>query len=626
MSSADALAGRMLVINYSTLDMDEFARAAQRAAELGATHMNISDIPPSRWQMRDPKDPYPSWSMKNASIFKVIVPPQLSEWLPAEPARRNLELMRQRCEILRRHGLRGFFSGGEPMWLPEPVFAAHPEWRGPQCELLVIARHPHWSPCIDHPEVLQMYRRATAELCRELPEVDTFSFLTNDSGAGVCWSSFIYPGINGPLSCRERPMGQRLAGFLSAIQEGAAEAGVKAEVAIGGGFPSIELQAILPHLKQGQAVNGKYADGSPFGSGAGSTWFGNHTFPVVGVQQPLRFAREMEGAMRSSAPRVSVMMETAVAPVLWPILEEFVRQPSDGPESRMALLGRVAAKAVGRQNAERLLAVWELIDRAIECIRHVRNRGFASLLLVGPATQKWLIRPLVPRPLELTEEEKSYWRRHQFAARSEEEALDLQNVLGRPCIVGSAAVWMARWSLEDAIGHLKGAIRMLEALRKDVADAQEEGKLRLLALRLGALICAVRNAQNVIFYQDVLDRCDRLQPLVNTLDPHRNLVWDGRSMELRRIARAEIDNTTELIGLLQQTQEPLLALAKTPQEEDVFFFSPQIVEHLRKKVAVMMAHWEDYEQLYPSEGPTRRVGTGEGRAVTAAEGEEREER
>jgi len=116
---------------------------------------------------------------------------------------------------------------------------------------------------------------------------------------------------------------------------------------------------------------------------------------------------------------------------------------------------------------------------------------------------------------------------------------------------------------------------MLEALRKDVADAQEEGKLRLLALRLGALICAVRNAQNVIFYQDVLDRCDRPQPLVNTLDPHRNLVWDGRSMELRRIARAEIDNTTELIGLLQQTQEPLLALAKTPQEEDVFFFSPR---------------------------------------------------
>ena len=421
-------------------------------------------------------------------------------------------------------------------------------------------------------------------------------------------------------------MGQRLAGFLSAVQEGAAEGGTKAEVAIGGGFPAIELQAILPHLKEGQAVNGRYADGRPFSSGSGSAgWFGNHTFPVAGVQQPLRFAREMEGAMRSSASRVSVAMEKNVAPALWPILAEFLQRPSDGPESRMALLGRVATEAVGRQNAERLLGVWELIDRAVECIRHVRNRGFASLLLVGPATQKWLIRPLVPRPLELSDDEKDYWHRHQFAAKSEQEAADLQNVLGRPGIVGSAAVWMAKWSLEDAIGHLREAIAAIKALGEGVQEAEQKGRLRLLALRLNALICVVRNAQHAISYQDVLDRCDRPQPLVNTLDPHRNLVWDGRSMELRRIARAEIDNTVELIGLLEQAEEPLLALAETAEEEDVFFFSPHVVEHLRKKVAIMMAHWEEYEQLYPSEGPARRVVTRAGHTVTAAEAEESEE-
>jgi len=600
----------MLVINGPGGNLEEFAQTARRAAELGATHVGISGLPPSRWQLYDPKDPYPSWPMQVASIFKVVVPPELSEWLPVDEARRNLEIIRKRCEVLRKHGLKGFFSGGEAMWLPEGVFRAHPDWRGPQCELLVISRHPYWCPCVDHPEVLDMYRRSTAELCREAPEVDTFSFLTNDSGNGICWSTFIYPGSNGPLACRERPMGERLAGFLSAIQEGAAEAGVKADVEIEGGFTGPELRSVWPCLKEGQAVNGRYGDGRPFSAGAGMGWFSSHTFPVVGIPQPFRFAQGLESALASSAPRISVTISNQNAPLLWSILEGCLQNPSEGPLTRAELLGRVAAATVGEEDKEKLLEVWELIGRAVECIRHVRNRGFASLLLVA-ATQKWLIRPFVPQPMALTAEEKDYWRRHQFAAKSEEEAADLQNALGRPCIVGRTAIWMAKWSTEDALGFLRRAVSIVEDLKDKAGGSQQGTDLALLALRLRALACAVRNAQNAILYQDVLDRCDEPQPLVNTADPHRNLVWDGRSMELRKIARAEIDNTNELISLLEGAPGPLLAVASSPQEEDVFHFSPDIVEHLRKKVAIMMDHWDEYEALYPSEPPRKgSVGPG----------------
>jgi len=134
--------------------------------------------------------------MLMATIFKVAVPPELQAFLPADYARRNLEIIRQRGAVLRELGLKAAFSGKEPAYLPEAVFRAHPDWRGPRCEHPRRSRHAYYSLCIDRPEVLAMYRKAVAEICRVAP-VELFTFLTNDSGSGICWSVSLYPGRMG---------------------------------------------------------------------------------------------------------------------------------------------------------------------------------------------------------------------------------------------------------------------------------------------------------------------------------------------------------------------------------------------------------------------------------------------
>jgi hypothetical protein len=108
-----------------------------------------------------------------------------------------------------------------------------------------------------------MYRKAVAELCRQAP-IESFSFLTNDSGGGICWSVSLYPGQNGPAWCQSRPYGSRVVGFLSTVQAGAKDAGLEADVSIyyGSGYISqTEISSVLPLLLPGQSINNKTRDG-----------------------------------------------------------------------------------------------------------------------------------------------------------------------------------------------------------------------------------------------------------------------------------------------------------------------------------------------------------------------------
>ncbi len=181
-----ATAPAKVVFSAPAGDLAAFRAFAVRAAALGATHILISDLPKSRWQWDlDRSDPYPNWGMMQASLFKVIVPPELAAWLPADYARRNLEIVRARGAILRELGLKAVFLGIEPAWVPEAVFTAHPDWRGPRCDQPVRSRHAYYALCVDQPAVLAMYRRAVAALCQAAP-IDTFDLITNDSGGGFC--------------------------------------------------------------------------------------------------------------------------------------------------------------------------------------------------------------------------------------------------------------------------------------------------------------------------------------------------------------------------------------------------------------------------------------------------------
>ena len=70
---------------------------------------------------------------------------------------------------------------------------------------------------------------------------------------------------------------------------------------------------------------------------------------------------------------------------------------------------------------------------------------------------------------------------------------------------------------------------------------------------------------------------------------------------IRDAARREIDNTAVLIDLLQSQKAPLLDLAKTSAEENIRVLGPDLIDQLREKIKIMIAHWADYQRLFIEE-------------------------
>lgn len=580
-------------------DAGEFRRFAEQAAANGATHVLANQIRGSRWQLLDERDPHPDWaswpvwSKRLPGLFKFIVPPELEAWIPKDDAEANLAVLEERCAILREFGLKATMDGSEPMWWPEGAFRAHPEWRGPQVECMPLARLPYFSPCVDHPEVLDMYRRAMQELCRRAPEIDAYTMLTDDSAAGICWSK-TYPGVNGPEHCRTRPLIDRIAGFLGSLQEGARAAGVELQVNLQNVFyptDGIDYRRLGPN----QYVHGRDRDGQAYGAGvSGNSWFSSHTFPAIGVPRVFTFAAQMQRAFASGASRVAVSFGTAEPDLLIQVYREFLASPTNGPGSRMDLLERVAAARYGRDNRETVLEIWQRIEEAIGNVRHA-CRG-ATLTLVGPLMMRWMTMPLVPRPEELTDEELAHCMRGRVA-KNRDEAVAYHSRLGRGGWMNEPAVDHVRLTIVEACGALKAAAGLARTLAARGGDGA--GELALLAQRVEVFECLLVNAQNTIEYSTLLAVRGRREMEVTWRDAYGTGGINRGGYELRSIARAELDNTLRLAALVENASGPVLAMVGNPADEDSLSLSPELPAQLRRKAEIMLNHWPEYNELYP---------------------------
>ena len=586
--------------------LDDFRAWAQAAAEHGATHVVVSWLPYSRGQLRDPRDPHsdwmswPVWSMFHPAVFKVVVPPQLREWLPVDEAARNLDILKERCAVLKELGLKGAFFGNDPMWLPEEVYRAHPEWRGAQAELGRIAHLPYFSPCVAHPDVLRMYRQAMTDLCREVPEIDVYNFFSNDSCGGICWST-TYPGPNGPDRCRDIGVTDHVQAFFSALEEGAAAAGVSIDLNI----DYLRLlfdpdPKVCASLKPGHGINSRDAHGHAWQAAARKEGFVvDQVFPVCGIPHPVRFVEELEQAFDGEAERIIVGRAPQSDRLMLDILGAYRKRPTRGPASRMDLLRGIAAGRVGEEHAEELIEVWMDLEEAAKHLAHVSMKGSFSITLTAAAMMRWLLMPLVPDMARLKPEEKTDYLRGRMIPTAA-EADSIRVVLGEPGIVGEAAVWMARHAVSDAMKRSTAAAARLDKLSCAVGREEAREELGLLGLRVKAYHCVMRTLRNFIDYSHTLDVAD---------PEHTYLVWrkerigdndiNRASLELRNIARSEAENAVELALIIESTDRPVISMAAVAEEEDPFHFSPDLPLQLRRKHEIMMDHWPDYLELYP---------------------------
>src|SRR5207247_1188980 len=74
--------------------------------------------------------------------------------------------------------------------------------------------------------------------------------------------------------------------------------------------------------------------------------------------------------------------------------------------------------------------------------------------------------------------------------------------------------------------------------------------------------------------------------------------WFGdRDLQMmNEFMRDELDNTTDLIRLLEGGGMRQILTATDPADEDPFFLSPDLINQLKQKMRIMRRRWLDAEQ------------------------------
>ena len=591
-----------VVFTFRSSSIEEFEHYAKLAKQVGATHVDVSQLPEkSWWQRPDRSDPYPQWAYINPSVFKAYIPEKLTGHIPAESQARFMAMMKERCAVLRNLGLKGHFKGGEPVMLPESVYREHPLWRGPRVDKPSRSRTPQYAPAIDNPEVQALYREAMAGLIRECPEIEIFRFLTNDSGTGLDWHPRLYPGMNGNTLYSHIGLGDRVAGFLSALQQGATDAGAKGiEIAIHGtGYESGSAETLeaVQSLDVGMVLENRMMDGGLWSSVAGLEFYFNSMFPLIGIPQHLRFVEELERATRRKAPVLICFIDVEMGPLYFELFQKFFDKPTRGPLSRQVFLKELAEKKVGGKKAFDLTELWNSIYNSVQKHMPIHYGYGGHIFLLGTIAQRWLTRPFVPFGTELTEEEYGYYRPFQFQGRTVEHAEDMADLQATRFVAGQGAariiavfMGMARREISRARVSLK---RVLEGLD----DEDLRSQLELLDIRLRGYDLICRNATNAVSYQEKIDyiRAKNIQP---ELHPRFALDADPFRLDIEWVARSEIDNTALLIELLRSTDQKILHVVDDPNDEDSFAFGPDLIDQLKKKIRIMHDHWLDYDRIF----------------------------
>lgn len=607
-----AFAGRKVTMECDTLDIDAYRAYAQLAKELGATHLGACAVEPSMWQWdaaANRFDPYPNWSMHRPTLFKFVVPEALKPYLPEDYAARNMARLRARAAILKEFGLKAGFIGQEPAYLPEKAFRDHPNWRGPRCDQCRRARAEYYAPCTDDPEVRAFYAEAMEKLCREIP-LESFDFMCNDSGAGLCWYPYLYPGCNGPGACRRKPVADRIVDFMSLLQEGAARAGVKdLRVNMNRYCREDLMQVVLPKLRKGQAVHNRTAAKAVATNIIGfPNPFAEQTYPIHSMPRMVEIVKQLQKAGRDPEGDVSITVRSLDEIDTIRLLKARWNGPriEEGAQARYAVLHEIAATFVGEAEAENLVRVWDDIEQAYVIWNWAATGG--HIFLLGTTHQRWLTRPLVCFPEELKPEEKDYYRGYQFQAGSEADADDLAMLQGHRWLGGYGASFAVRRSLTTSLPALDDAIDTTVALIPAAKDAESARYLKGLELKLRLYKAVAKNAAHAVDFQNYMDEGKgALAKAVAEKDFHAHpFDQGGRSFEMvNDIIRSEIGNTLKIVGLLERAQKLGVKIIRTADCDaytNVMNLPPvdRLVRELKLKVEIMENHRRDVTRIYRS--------------------------
>jgi hypothetical protein len=242
--------------------------------------------------------------------------------------------------------------------------------------------------------------------------------------------------------------------------------------------------------------------------------------------------------------------------------------------------------------------VWNNLADSVEAHWPINYGWYGGhVFILATAAHRWLNRPFVPFPTELEEEEYSYYRPYLWSVGSLERKENLAYPFGFRIFEGQGAARLIRTLFSKAIGHIDKARSSLSSVLNNGPGGKLKSELELLDTRLQAYRLVCKNARHAVSYQEKLDyvKSSGFEPHPN---PRFNLEPPPMRQDLYWLARAEMDNTAQLIELLESTDQPIIAIASNPRNEDSFHYGPNLVDTLKKKLRIMRAHWCDYDRFF----------------------------
>ena len=600
LSSAQDGGKAIFVVQSSFRDIEtftDFSRQIARLKPFGRIDMNINlTAEKADFEMPDGGSPWHEYAAYDRSLSKFFPDEKIAPFIPEELVAKNRQLLLSKVEIIRDLGLDAGFRSNEPHFLTAAFFESYPQLRGPRVDHPRRSLQKEFAPCMHQEETAEMYQHMANTLFEKVPEIHTVHFNMNDAGSGFCWADWLYSGPNGPDDCKNLRMSERVLKLVNIFNKAAGQTGHDIDIFMWGMFTNSEIDDLVSHLPANCYVRGTEKGNLPprknIGSMAGSA------YPVRGIINPLGILRTLNRKNENMPQRYNLSfggaydrgterMETVEKVI--DMVEDYLASPAEkGLIQTLQSLQNLCVKWAGEESADQLFKAFVALDEALKLKR--TEMGGLSTLYWGVSTRH-ITRPLVFAPGRLSPREEAYFLPHVFNVSTEEARNDYMDIHGG----GHNAIPMG------STGNFLAGLQRVYTSMEKITDAPEQEFLDNMAMALRIYSSVVRSCGN--FNDAQIIRSRNQEVLAGPVHrPNKIPTWTGDQdlLDFNQIMRNELDNTNELIALLENGGMDLINHAEDPKLEDTFLLGPELIENLKQKRKIMLDHWLDIEDYLTS--------------------------
>jgi len=584
------------IINACITDLNEFRELVKTAGVLkkfGAVQINIGTLADkSFYEIPEGGNPWNEYASNNATLYKFFPDAKIAPFIPAEFVRKNRQLFLEKAKILHENGMEAAFFANEPNFLPSAFFDAYPQLRGPRVDHPRRSKFACFSPCISVIEMQDIYANMMAEMLKNAPEIKTFYYKTNDAGSGNCWSDWLYTGPNGPSHCKGETTGEKIQNLMNSLQAGAAKADRKLDVYLNFNQGSSNFSDEERIDIQNKLPENCYFKSTPeheiksIGSDIG------FLYPVKGICDVLSILNDLKRIDQKKPQTIFISFSSyydagiesrEVQNLIFDLLEDHFLNITQNDKTVIQKLHEYSVDWAGELYADSLSIALTDLNKAFR----FKNSNLSNLVGVyWSVSSRMINRPLVAAPQRLSVEEESYFLPYIFNVSQDEARMDYLDFHG------------GRWttspdSVKVYVKKLKQVAIKLEAI---VASAPKNDFIKKMAVALRVHASLIQSCGNFTGAQQIRDNNSaKLNGPIHRPDKKPTWTGDTDLQKFNAIMRDELDNTWELIDVLQRGGTDILCLAKDDFHEDCFLLNPDIIGQLKKKRKIMLDHWRDIE-------------------------------